>query len=84
MLNPIEHAWSFIKSRVKAALASQMPSILANEGRGLQNQSDFRLQRLEEIVRGEIPNLSNSLCRSYISHIQKFLGPSITKENVQF
>ena len=83
MLNPIEHAWSFIKSDVKTALASQMPSILANEGHELQNQSNFRLVRLEEIVRSELLKFLNSMCPSYISHIQSFISAAIAKEDMQ-
>ena len=66
---------------MKTALASQMPSILAIEERGLQNQSDFRLVRLGEIVRSELLKLSNSLC---ISHIQSFIAAAIAKEDIRF
>ena len=84
MLNPIEEAWSILKSSVKRNLANQMSSILNNEGQGNLTQCEYRLQMLESAIRQNINCITEEKCRSFIAHIQCHIGPSLQHENVTF
>ncbi|GLV42904.1 hypothetical protein CBL_08541 [Carabus blaptoides fortunei] len=57
MLNPIELAWSDLKSAVKEDLAIQMPHIIANENRANITQTEYRLQSLENLYKKILINL---------------------------
>lgn len=73
MLNPIELAWSALKASIKGDLATEMPQILAGENRTNLTQTEFRLQRIENIIQRNVPNLSVANCVKYVAYIQKFI-----------
>lgn len=85
MLNPIENAWSVMKSAVKADLAEQMPQILAGEGRdNNMTQTEYRLQRLENIITANLGKISVAKCARFVAHIQKFIPAGLNMEDMHF
>lgn len=73
MLNPIELAWSALKASIKQDLAAEMPHILAGENRTNLTQTEFRLQRIENIIQRNLPKLSVTNCAKYVAYVQKFI-----------
>lgn len=84
MLNPIEFAWSDLKSSVKADLAIQMPHIIANENRANITQTEYRLQSLENIIQENINKLTVVKCTKYIAHIQRFVPDVLNMVDISF
>jgi transposase len=85
MLNPIELAWSILKSGVKEGLAMQMPQILAGENRANITQTEYRLQRLESIIQENITNkLTVANCTKFVAHIQRFIPDVINMVDMTY
>lgn len=84
MLNPIEEAWSVLKAGVKQDLATELPAILSGASQGVLPQSEFRLRKLEEIIARNMPLITPMKCRAFVNHIQRFVGPAIERQNLQF
>ncbi|GLV37631.1 hypothetical protein CBL_13904 [Carabus blaptoides fortunei] len=84
MLNPIELAWSDVKSGVKADLAIQMPHIRANENRANITQTEYRLQSLENIIQENINKLTVVKCTKYIAHIQRCVPDVLNMVDISF
>ncbi|PSN35720.1 hypothetical protein C0J52_26811 [Blattella germanica] len=64
MLNPIESAWSCLKTAVKRNLSMQLPQILAGKDRANIPQYEYQLSHLENLI-----NQNN--CARYVGHVQR-------------
>jgi len=84
MLNAIEHAWSTLKAGVKRDLANQIHQILNNENRANITQSEYRLQRLENIIQNNINQINVPNCVRYIAHIQRHIPDAIELNDMMF
>lgn len=84
MLNPIELAWSTLKASIKQDLAAEMPQILAGESRATLTQTEFRLQRLENIIQRNLPILSVANCAKYVAYVQKFIPDVLNLNDMIF
>ena len=84
MFNAIEYAWSNLKAGVKSDLSIQMPQILAGENISNLTQTEFRLQRLESIIRENITKINVPNCIRHIAHIQKFIPDAINMIDMTF
>lgn len=84
MLNPIESAWSVLKSDVKKELARKIGDILNNSNRANLTITEYRLQALEEIIHSSIVKITPSLCNSVISGIQKWIPNVLNYEDMEY
>ena len=83
MLNPIESAWSKIKATAKRLLADQINSILDYNGEN-GSITEHRLQRLEEIIRNSLLDLTREDILQFIAGVQRFYAGVINLEDVTF
>lgn len=81
MLNPIESAWSSLKSGVKRDLSTILPRILAGNQLNI-SQTEFRLRQLEAIVIDNIPTININNCVKFIAHVQRFIPDAINLINM--
>uniref|UniRef100_A0A0K0EC41 DDE_3 domain-containing protein n=1 Tax=Strongyloides stercoralis TaxID=6248 RepID=A0A0K0EC41_STRER len=84
MLNAIEYVWSSLKADVKKELAEQMPSILLGEDNSNMTQTQYRMQRLEQVLVDKIKNITVDKCVKYIANIQRFLPDALNMMDVRF
>ena len=83
MLNPIEKAWSCLKTSVKSKLATQMPGILNMDHTGI-SQSEARLRHLEDVIRDSISVITPTKCSNFFASIQNLLPSILNLEDVEF
>jgi len=69
MLNPIEHVWSEVKSRVRAYLREHFAELLAGDGN--MTTTEFRLRFLENAADEAMAGLNREKCRNSCDHVQE-------------
>lgn len=85
MFNPIESAWSAFKAAVKSDLAAQLSDILNGEDRANITQTEYRRQRLENIIGTNIiRTITVANCARYIAHIQRFISDALNLVDIIF
>ena len=85
MLNPIEHLWSSVKSKVKSELASKMPDILNNIGRKEESIQDYRLRILSGlIVEAMLEKSTCSTIIKYTNNVMKHYADALDEKDMSF
>ena len=84
MLNPIENAWSEVKSIAKRELSGQLQEILAFTSDTGESATEFRLMRLERIIEYSMNLISISNINSYLAGVQRNYSAAINLQDMIF
>ncbi|XP_047135639.1 uncharacterized protein LOC124812732 isoform X2 [Hydra vulgaris] len=81
ILNPIEAAWSVIKSELKKREAATIQQVIAGNHNGLI-QSEWRLQYVEDLIDEARLKITPLMCLQFVNHVQTFYADIIALKNM--
>ena len=82
MLNPIEHIWSTVKSRVKSYMRENVGALQAGDGSGVLTVSEFRLRFLEQAADRAMAQVTSDMCRNSYRHVQQMFPRALDLPNM--
>lgn len=71
MLNPIEHIWNSVKAEIKRRLQETFDILIEGDPTGVLNQTEFRIQHLENIADAAMRVVTPQMCLRSFNHVQK-------------
>ena len=83
MLNPIETIWSKIKAHVNRNLSLNLQNLLQNNPENL-SIVEFRLRKLEELMRESLRVIDISSCVNCISGVARHFSAALALEDIIF
>ena len=83
MLNPIETIWSKIKAHVNRNLSANLQNLLQNNPENL-SIVEFRLRKLEELMRESLRVIDISSCVNCISGVARHFSAALALEDIIF
>ena len=81
MLNPIESAWSVIKSHLAQQEAAQLSELPAGHNNGL-TQTEARLQFVERLIDEGRSKVTARMCCQFINHTHKFFADALALKDI--
>lgn len=82
MLNPIESAWSVVKSKVKQQLRARFGSISSGDPTGTLSLQDWRMMILEEIINSGLNEVTAEHCDHFVQNALKWCMKAMDNDDM--
>jgi len=83
MLNPIENAWSVLKSQLKQRGAERYQELVRGDPAGIIPKTEWRLRIMEQLIDQGRHSITPIMCLRFINHLQTFFPAAMNLQDMQ-